>query len=147
MWASFSKEELINAIDKCNNSSTSGPDKLLWRHIKRIVKNNKCTIKLIDIVNTCINLGHWLSYFKMSTIVIISKPNKDLYNLPKSFHPIVLLNTIGKLFEKMIGERLQFLLISNNFIYSYQLSSLKYKSTTDAGIALTYALTYVIQLG
>jgi len=27
-WAPFSKEELINAIEKCNNSLTPGPDKL-----------------------------------------------------------------------------------------------------------------------
>jgi len=53
---------------------------------------------------------------------------------------MVLLNTMGKLFETMIRERMQFLTISNDFIYSYQLSSLKYKSTTDASIALTYLI-------
>jgi len=49
-----------------------------------------------------------------------------------------LLNTINKLFEKVIGERLQFLPISNNFIHSYQLGELKQRSTTDAGVALTH---------
>ena len=33
---------------------------------------------------------------------------------------------------------MQFLLISNNFIHLYQLGGLKYKSTTNAGIALTH---------
>jgi len=50
----------------------------------------------------------------------------------------MLLNTTGKLFEKMIGERLQFLLISNNFIHPCQLGRLKHRFTTDAGITLTH---------
>jgi len=66
-WAPFSKEELINVIEKCNNSLTLGPDKLFWRHLKKIVKNEECTIKLIDIANVCINLGHWPSHFKVWT--------------------------------------------------------------------------------
>ena len=58
----------------------------------------------------------------------------------KSFKPIVLLNTLGKLIEKVIGERLQFQVISNNFIHQSQLGGLKFKSTTDAGIALTHII-------
>jgi len=45
---------------------------------------------------------------------------------------------LGKLIEKVIGERLQFQVISNNFIHQSQLGGLKFKSTTDAGIALTH---------
>ena len=40
----------------------------------------------------------------------------------------------------MIGERLQFIIISNNFIHLCQLSGLKHRSTTDAGITLTYVI-------
>ena len=71
-------------------------------------------------------------------MIVIPKPNKSLYDSPKSFRPIVLLNTMGKLIEKVIRDRLQFQVISNNFIYQSQLRGLKFKSTTDAGIALTY---------
>ena len=74
----------------------------------------------------------------MSTMVIIPKPNKDTFDSPKSYCPIVFLNTIEKLFEKMIGECLQFHMISNNFIHSSQFGGLKQRSTTDAGVALTY---------
>jgi len=73
-------------------------------------------------------------------MVIIPKPNKPAYDNPKSFHPIVLLNTLGKLIEKVITERLQFHVIKNDFIYSSQLGSHKFKSTTDAGIALTHII-------
>ena len=137
-WVPFLKEKLINTIKKYNNSSTPGPDKLLWRHIKKIIKNKECIIKLINIANTYINLGYWPFHFEVSTIVIISKPNKTSYSLPKSFCSIVLLNTTGKFFEKMIRERFRFLLISNNFIHLCQLGGLKHRSTTDTGVILTY---------
>ena len=63
--------------------------------------------------------------------------------MPKSFRPIVLLNTLGKLIEKFIDERLQFQVTANNFIPPSQLGGLKFKSTIDVDMALTH----IIQLG
>jgi len=60
------------------------------------------------------------------------------YDQLKSFHPIVLLNTLGKLIEKVIAERIQFTVISNDFIHPSQLGGLKFKSTTDASVTLTH---------
>ncbi|KAF9442152.1 hypothetical protein P691DRAFT_682093, partial [Macrolepiota fuliginosa MF-IS2] len=56
----------------------------------------------------CVELSTWPEYFKISTSVIIPKPNKPNYATPKMFRPIVLLNTLGKLIEKMISNQLQF---------------------------------------
>jgi len=76
----------------------------------------------------------------MLTIIVISKPNKSSYDTPKSFRPIILLNTLGKLIKKIIGNRLQFYAISNNFIHQSQLRGLKFKSITDRGITLTHII-------
>jgi len=73
-------------------------------------------------------------------MVIIPKLNKNSYDLSKSFRPIVLLNTVGKLIEKVIGEKLQFNIAANNFIHSSQLGGLKFKSMIDTGIALTHII-------
>jgi len=137
-WGSFSRSEFLSAISKCADSSLPGPDRLTWRHWKTIVKNDACLSNVINITDACINLGHWPRYFKVSTTVVIPKPNKSLYNNLKAFHPIVLLNTLGKLIEKVIAERLQFTVVSNNFIHLSQLGDLKFKSTADAGIVLTH---------
>ena len=127
-------------IAKCNNLFTPSLDKLLWSYLKYILKNNLCLKNIIRIANACLDIGYWLSYFKTSTTIVIPKPNKALYNMPKSFRPIVLLNTLDKLIKKVIGDRLQFHVISNNFIHYSQLGGLKFKSTTDAGIALTHLI-------
>jgi len=84
-----------------------------------------CLKKIVNIADVCFELDHWPSYFKVSTSIIIPKLNKELYDSPKAFRPIVLLDTIEKPIEKVIGERLQFQSISNNFIYPSQLDRLK----------------------
>ena len=108
--------------------------------VKIILKDNECLGIIIHITNTCIELGYWLSYFKRSTTVVIPKLNKKSCDSPKSFRPIVLLNTVGKLIKKVIGERLQFSIAANDFIHPSQLGSLKFKSTIDVGIALTHII-------
>ena len=88
----------------------------------------------------CINLGHWLLHFKISSFIIIFKPNKASYDSSKMFRPIILLNTLDKLIMKVIGERLQFQLISKNFIHPCQLDGLKQYSTIDTEVVLTYLI-------
>ena len=139
-WFPFSKEEFKQVISKCNNSSVPGPNKLSWHHLKFIVNQNECLANIINIANACFNLEHWPNYFKYSFTIIIPKPNKISYDQAKLFCPIVLLNTLEKLIEKVIAERLQFTVINNDFIYPSQLGGLKFKSTMDTGIALTHII-------
>ena len=140
IWALFSKEEFKITLESCNNLLTSGPDKLSWRHLKSIMKDDDCITNIIKIANACINLEYWPNYFKISSMVIIPKPNKLLYDSLKSFRPIVLLNTLGKLIEKVIGERLQYHVVNNNFIHPSQLEGLKFKSTIDTGVILMHII-------
>jgi len=139
-WPTFSKEEFRLVLANCNNSSTPGPDKLSWSHLKTIFKDDDCLNVITSIANACIEIGYWSSHFKRSTTVVISKPNKKSYDSPKAFRPIILLNTISKLIEKVIGECLQFNMASNDFIHPSQLSGLKFKSMIDAGVALTHII-------
>jgi len=105
-WLTFSKQEFRDAIAKYSSLLSSGPDHISWRHLKSLFSNDYYLEKLINITDTCINLEHWSSNFKSANTVIISKLNKDLYSTPKSFCPIVLLNTTGKLIKKVISNQL-----------------------------------------
>ena len=140
VWNPFSRYEFESAIHNYSDSSAPGPDKMSWRHWKLIIKNDDCLSKIINIADACINLGHWPKYFKISTTIVIPKPNKTLYDSLKAFWPIVLLNTLSKLVEKVIAERIQFTVMSNNFIHPSQLGGLKFKSTSDTGTALTHII-------
>jgi len=137
-WVSFSEKKFTSFIAKYNNLSTLGPDKLSWRHFKCIIKDKLCLKRIINIADAFFELGYWLSHFKVSISIIIPKSNKKSYDSPKLFKPIILLNTIGKLIEKVIGDRLQFHSISNNFIHPSQLGGLKQRLTSDVGVAFTH---------
>ena len=139
-WVLFSKKEFRWALIKCNNSSVPSPNKLTWQYLKTILKQDICLSCIINIADVYIDLGHWPNHFKYSSTVIISKPNKPVYDHPKSFCPIVLLNTLSKLIEKVVTERLQFHIIRNNFIHLSQLGGLKFKFTMNAGIALIHVI-------
>ena len=139
-WFSFSKEEFKQAISKYNNSSVLEPNKLSWCYLKFIVNQDKCLANIINIANAYFNLGHQPNYFKYSSTIIIPKPNKTSYDQAKLFRPIVLLNTLEKLIEKVIAERLQFIVVNNNFIYPSQLGGLKFESTMDVRVALTHIM-------
>jgi len=107
-WPPFSREEFLKAIAKCNNLSAPKPNKLLWDHLKCIINNKACLGKIISITNTCFELESWPSHFKSSMTIVISKPNKEYYNSPESLQPIIFLNMLGKLIEKVISKHFQF---------------------------------------
>jgi len=104
VWPAFSKQEFKDAIAKYSLSSALGPDHISWKHLKTLFSNNWCLEKIVNVTDTCINLKYWPSYFKAANTVIIPKPNKESYSTSKSFHLIVLLNTTGKLIEKVISN-------------------------------------------
>jgi len=76
-WVPFAKKELLNTIESYNNTLTPSLDKLSWRHLKEIIRNEEYIDKLINIANIYINLEHWPSHFKALSTVIISKPIKN----------------------------------------------------------------------
>ena len=139
-WHPFSKEEFRNVIKKCSSSSTLEPNHISWWYFKILVDDNKYISNFVNIANIYINLNYWLLYFKMSTLIIIPKPNKVTYDSLKTFWPIVLFNMLGKFIKKVISERLQTQSIFFNFIHSNQLEWLKQYTTTDASLFLTYLI-------
>ena len=57
-WSLFSKEEFKSAISKCSDALVPGPDKLTWCHLKSIIKYDICLTNIINIADSCINLGY-----------------------------------------------------------------------------------------
>ena len=51
---------------------------------------------------------HQVCNYSIATVQLWQEPGKPAYNTPKAFRPIVLLNILGKLIEKMVARRLQF---------------------------------------
>jgi hypothetical protein len=71
-------------------------------------------------------------------MVVIPKPGKLLYDTPKLFCLIILLNTLGKMFEKMLSNRLQFEAAEHRVLHPNQFGGICQNSTKDAGCFLTH---------
>ncbi|CAA7270893.1 unnamed protein product [Cyclocybe aegerita] len=137
-WADFLEHELLSALKGCSNSSASGPDHVTWVHLKELLKDNHVLALFIVLANACLRVGHWPHIFKESLSVIVLKPNKPSYAVPKAFRPIILLITFGKLIEKMIANRMQFDAVKHDIFHPNQLGSICQRSTEDAGLILTH---------
>ncbi|CAA7267766.1 unnamed protein product [Cyclocybe aegerita] len=137
-WADFLDHELLSALKGCSNSSAPGLDHVTWVHLKELLEDRHVLVLFIVLANACLRVGHWLCIFKELLLVIVPKPNKPSYAVPKAFRPIILLITFGKLIEKMIANRIQFDAVKHDIFHPNQLGGICQRSTEDAGLILTH---------
>ncbi|KAJ2923470.1 hypothetical protein H1R20_g13624, partial [Candolleomyces eurysporus] len=137
-WPKLLQFELGQALEVCSAHSAPGPNQITWWHLKQVPALPEYRDIIIALADGCIVSGHWPRHFKESTLVIIPKPNKLSYSTPKAFRPILLLNTLGKLIEKMILNRFQHDMIKDNLVDPNQMGGVCQRFTEDAGLFLTH---------
>ncbi|KXN80886.1 hypothetical protein AN958_06948 [Leucoagaricus sp. SymC.cos] len=107
-WVPFSVLEAREALSACSSCSSPSLDHVIWVYLKELLSDDAIVRKFLSLADVCLAVRYWPSHFKESVSVIIPKLSKPSYSTPKLFRPIVLLNTIGKLVEKMLSRHLQF---------------------------------------
>ena len=143
----FSCQEVHDAIALTGNNSAPGPDRITWELLKTAFQVNGAPEGLCHLFNQIRLSGTWPSWFKQSTCVIIPKPNKPKYNIPKAFRPISLLNTIGKLLTKVIAARMQFDCLKYDILHPGQCGGVIKHATIDAGVTLASFVAESRELG
>ena len=133
----ISQKEIWDALRPTSNSSAPGPDHVTWRHIKLALTFPDTDVALAALFNKICFMGTWPSHFKESVSVIIPKPNKPDYSIPKAYRPIALLNTLGKLLTKILANRLQHDAAQYGILHRDQFGGIQGHSTIDAGLILT----------
>ena len=95
-------EDEVKATIKATKPGTApGPDGILNR-ILQLAAETLAPI-LTYLFNCSLFSGHCPVHFRESKTVAIRKPGKDDYSDPKSYRPIALLSTIGKVLEGIIA--------------------------------------------
>ena len=135
-FPSISQKEIWDALRPTANSSAPGPDHVTWRHLKLAISFPDTDTALARLFNEVCSTGTWPSHFKDSVSVIIPKPNKPDYTIPKAYRPIALLNTLGKLLTKILANRLQHDAAEFNILHRDQFGGIQGHSTIDAGLVL-----------
>ena len=98
--------EIDKHLRKTSNTSAPGLSGILYQAIKWAWGSAGETIHYI--LKWSLRLGVHHSDWKQAVMVIIPKPNKSSYSIPKAYCPIQLLECLGKLLEKIVAKRLMF---------------------------------------
>ena len=109
--------ELKTIIKDIKPKKSSGHDKITPVMIKNLP--DIALTLLATLFNAMLLLGFFPEFWKISEIILIPKPGKDL-TLPSSYRPISLLPCLSKLFEKVLLLKIKPYLISRKIIPDHQ---------------------------
>ena len=98
------EEELLQACDKLRPKKAPGPDGVPAEAVKLFTKHQPKIV--CQVFDKLFKVGEYPASWKTSKLVLLRKGNKPLTE-PTSFRPICLLDSIGKLYEQVISERLK----------------------------------------
>jgi hypothetical protein len=96
-------EEVHEAIRGLRVSKVPGPNGVPNRALQHLP--HRAVLILVHVFNAILLTHHFPTVWKHARVISILKTGKDPA-LPTSFRPISLLDTIGKLFEKILLTRI-----------------------------------------
>ena len=120
--------ELQNALKLCKSSGAPGPDGIAFSILKRIPE--RVLVALTKLYNTCLHTGYFPRRWKEANGIMIAKPGKD-HTVAANYRPISLLNTLGKLFERIVARRLTEHFQESNFFNGWQRAYLQKKEASE----------------
>lgn len=109
--------EVAQNIRRLKSSKAPGMDEIRNILLKKLPPLGFVYLALI--FNACLRLSYFPTQWKHAKVIGIKKPNK-LPSDPASYRPLSLLSKLGKLFERIILERLTKHLSDNNIIPEQQ---------------------------
>lgn len=134
----FTERELAQAIKAMKNGKAPGPDGVTVEAVK--IFHQACPEKMLEMFNKMLVRGKFPTEWKTARVVLLPKKGRDL-NLSSGYRPICLINTIGKLYERLLLNRLQEELDEKDLISENQHGFRRGKSTTSAMLSLKQTIT------
>lgn len=125
----ISKDEIIEAAKRMKTGKGPGPDGLTAEALKLIAADDPRI--LLDILNPLLQANLFPKQWKEARLVLIPKPGKNPEN-SNAYRPICLLNTMGKLYERIILNRIMGLMDNLDILSERQHGFRPAKSTITA---------------
>ncbi|GBP78994.1 Putative 115 kDa protein in type-1 retrotransposable element R1DM [Eumeta japonica] len=114
------KEELMEASNRVGNNKAPGLDGVPNITLKTSIK--AAPELFLDVYNTCLKDGTFPRKWKQQRLVLPPKGKKQPEE-PSSYRPLCMLDTVGKIFERIIHQRIEAivdpLLADNQIVASY----------------------------
>jgi hypothetical protein len=144
-YAAITVSEIADALHPTSNNSTLGPLGHNYKLIKWAFTANPT--QLLALFKVCLLLGHHLKEWKLAITAVILKPRKEDYSLLKCYHPLVLLECLGKLLKKVVMRCLSHDIAALKLIPMMQFRARSFSSTINAGLCLTHDVEIAHALG
>lgn len=126
----FTMEELKEAGRSLPTGKAPGPDGVPDEILRNIIKIRPDL--LLPTFNECLTAGKFFDSWKMARLVLLRKGTKPL-DQPSSYRPLCLINSIGKLYERLLKARIiQHLNSQAEGISAHQYGFMKGRSTVQA---------------
>lgn len=122
-------EEVLMANKKVGANKASGPDDIPNRALKEAIECNPSLFA--DMYQLCIAEGTFPKTWKRQRLVLLPKPGKSPGEAA-AYRPICLLDTAGKILERIILNRLTDITECRNGLSPHQFGFRKKMSTLDA---------------
>ena len=137
--------EVINVVRHLSAGKPAGPDAVANEVLKYGLFSSQfitradapCLARACELCNACIDVGRCPSPFKASITTALQKlAAKNLAKI-RLYRPIALLNTLGRLVEAVVAERMQYLFAERNILLPTRLGGKKAICCEDALHMLT----------
>lgn len=129
------EEQVLHTIKKLSPDKAPGPDRIINRILKQCAQ--VLSKPITRLFQQCLVLSHHPRQFKWSTTVVLRKPQRDNYTRAKSFRPIALINTLGKLLEKIVADRISQATETHSLLPNFQMGARRNRSAATALELLT----------
>ena len=113
-----------------------GPDKIGFAIIQQAYKAEPDIFE--KIYSIFFHYGYHPQCWRKAVGIIIQKPKKDDYSNPESYRVIALLNCLGKVLEKIMAARLNYLANLGGLLHETQLGGRKQRSAIDTALLLQH---------
>ena len=123
-------DEITGAIGCMPGNKAPGKD-TIPSHLLHCI--SQCIAKPLQcLYNACLRLHYCPQHSRESITVTLRKPGKSDYGQLKSYQPVVLLNTLGKVMESVIAKRLSFAVEKYGILPAQHLGGRRGVSTEQA---------------
>ena len=134
----ISRDQIKRALARLRPFKAPGPDR-----IPNIVLT-KCAdlieSRLWYIYTAIIEKGWYYEPWKTFTTVVLRKPGKPRYDVPKAYRPIALLNTMGKVLTAIVAEQLSYYTEKHALLPPLHFGGRPARTTNDAIHYLAYKI-------
>lgn len=108
-WPNLTEVEVSRAVHTIASDKAPGPDGLKAHVYQASWKVETFRTIVTNLLSACVALGYHPQRWRDSRVVVLKKPGRRDRREAKSYRPISLLCTLGKILEKIVHNRLAYL--------------------------------------